>query len=143
MTQKIWTADKKLIKDLKDREGYRKNTYTCKNGYLSVGYGRNLDAVGIRENEATMMLLNDVNEVINQLDIKIPWWRETPERVQRVLIDMGFNMGVGKLLKFVKMLSLLQAGHYDFAAQEMLHSKYAKDVGQRAIDNFNHMTGRD
>jgi len=41
-------------------------------------------------------------------------------------------MGIQKLLKFKKMLAAAEAGDYDKAADEILDSKYAKQVGARA-----------
>jgi lysozyme len=47
---------------------------------------------------------------------------------------MAFNMGVEGLLQFHTTLALIQAGHYDQAASAMLLSKWATQVGQRAIE---------
>ena len=45
---------------------------------------------------------------------------------------MCFNLGINRLMKFVKALDLMRANRYDAAAQEMLDSKWAKQVGARA-----------
>jgi lysozyme len=54
--------------------------------------------------------------------------------VQLVLTDMTFNMGIYELLKFKNTLMFIKRGDYKSAAEEMLNSKWAKQVGQRAID---------
>jgi len=48
---------KKLIKL---HEGFRTHPYRCTAGKLTIGYGRNLDDVGILETEAEHMLGNDM-----------------------------------------------------------------------------------
>ena len=55
------------------------------------------------------------------------------ERRQYALVDMAFNLGIGGLLKFKKMLSWLGVGNYTQAATECLASKYAKDTSERAV----------
>ena len=51
---------------------------------------------------------------------------------QFVLVDMCFNMGLGKLCTFKKMLSAMANGDYYTAANEALASKWAVQVGRRA-----------
>lgn len=138
MATKDWRNDDILIKYLKQHEGYSGKLYRCSAGYLTIGYGHNIESKGIKPLFGELLLLEDINDVTIELDSYIPWWREINESSQRVLIDMGF-MGVRKLLQFEKMLGLLRAKQYDAAAAEIIHSKYAKQVGQRAQDNFNMM----
>ena len=47
-------------------------------------------------------------------------------------MNMAFNMGVGGVAGFKKMLAALQAQEWDTAARELLDSKYATQVGERA-----------
>ena len=47
---------------------------------------------------------------------------------------MCFNLGIVKLLKFEKMIKALEQKNYSQAAKEALHSKWASQVGKRAID---------
>ena len=62
----------------------------------------------------------------------IPYWKILDNERQYALLDMAFNMGISRLLKFRKMLEDIEIGDYRGAAKECLNSKYAKDVGQRA-----------
>jgi len=48
-------------------------------------------------------------------------------------MDMAFNMGVPRLCKFKKMWAAIYAGDYNTAAIEMLDSRWATQVGTRAI----------
>lgn len=51
-----------------------------------------------------------------------------------VLINMAFNMGVKGLLKFRRMLDAVRADDYDKAATHMLDSRWASQVGRRAVE---------
>jgi len=48
------------------------------------------------------------------------------------LVDMGFNMGVPRLMKFVNMWAAVDEGNFEWASEEMLDSRWAKQVGRRA-----------
>lgn len=121
-----------LIKDLIRDEGVRSFPYRDSLGKLTIGVGRNLDNVGLHEDEITYLLSNDVDGVISNLNQMLPWWSQLSENRQLVLANMAFNMGVTKLLDFKNMLGFLKAGDYDNASQEMLNSRWAKQVGQRS-----------
>jgi lysozyme len=101
-------------------------------GKLTIGVGRNLDDVGISEDEAMLLLDNDLLGVFTDLDRYCPWWRRMTEARQMVLADMCFNMGISRLMGFMKTLSAMQGGRYEVAAVEMLDSKWATQVGKRA-----------
>ena len=48
------------------------------------------------------------------------------------MADLAFNMGLPRFHGFVKMLSALQRSDYHAAADELLDSKYAKQVVERS-----------
>ncbi len=121
----------KVVADLKRDEGLRLKPYRCSAGKLSIGYGRNLDDVGVSEFEAECMLQRDINRAVSLLDHGLSWWRNLPELQQRGLINMAFNLG-SRLMGFQKMLAALEAGDGQRASIECLSSRYAKQVGARA-----------
>jgi lysozyme len=51
------------------------------------------------------------------------------------LVDMGFNLGIPRLMKFKKMWEAIERQDFEWAAAEMLNSRWAKQVGKRA-DNL-------
>ena len=122
-----------LAKQLLRDEGFRSRPYKDTVGILTVGIGRNLEAVGIRKDEAIYMLQNDIEECERHLDSTLPWWRYLPAARQSALVNMCFNLGVSRLLKFKKFLAALNQQKYEDAAKEMLNSKWAEQVGQRAV----------
>jgi lysozyme len=121
-----------LRKDLIAEEGLRLKPYLCPAGKLTLGVGRNLDDVGITEDEAMMMLDNDIERVKGQLAKALPWLETKPQGVQRAIANMAFQMGLGGVLKFQKMLAALQARDYNAARREALDSAWAKQTPQRA-----------
>ena len=122
----------KLINLLKKHEGIRLKPYLDTVGKLTIGVGRNLDDVGISKDEAEMMLLNDIDRSIHDLDHHLPWWINLDETRQTVLIDMCFNLGISRLLGFENTLKSIESGNYEIASQQMLQSKWAIQVGNRA-----------
>ena len=121
-----------LRDDLIAEEGVRLKPYLCPAGKTTIGVGRNLDDVGITEAEAMAMLDNDISRVNAQLAKALPWLGATPPGVQRAVANMTFQMGLGALLKFQKMLAALQGRDYNTARREALDSAWAKQTPQRA-----------
>lgn len=108
--------------------------YTDTAGKLTIGVGRNLDDMGLTENEARYLLENDLGRVRAELDAALPWWRALDEPRRTVLLNMTFNMGLSRLLTFTKFLHALAHGDYQRAAGEMLDSLWAKQVHRRAVE---------
>lgn len=142
-------------KVLTRHEGYRANPYKDSVGVLTVGIGFNLEraeapellaAEGIRYNqvvsgrrpiskeEAWRLASNDVNTAAADAARIFPNFGSLPTGKQEVLVNMAFNLGGAKLLKFVKLREAVAAGDFSRAADHMLQSKWAKQVGDRAVE---------
>lgn len=125
------------IEALKDQlilhEGLKLKPYKCTAGKITIGVGRNIEDIGITEDEARALLDNDILRVAQELDNGLPWWRDLSDVRQRVLLDMAFNLGTPTLMKFKNTLGLIEAGDFVGASEEMLRSRWAEQVGQRAI----------
>lgn len=121
-----------LCAQLKTHEGLRLKPYRDTVGKLTIGVGRNLDDVGLREHEALYLLSSDIAEVCSGLDRRLPWWRGLDDSRQAVLIDMAFNMGIEGLAGFATTLGHVEAARYAEASRQMLRSKWAGQVGRRA-----------
>lgn len=122
----------KIQQQLIDHEGLLLNAYVCPAGYITIGVGRNLDGRGITKTEAMMLLENDIKECITDLQNVIPMFESFTEQRQLALIDMRFNLGQNGFCSFKKMIEALKQRCYVVAAGEMLESKWATQVGQRA-----------
>lgn len=116
---------------IKVHEGLRLEPYRCTADKLTIGYGHNLDDKGISQKVADIMLEDDIAEVLSQVG-GLPFWHNLSEVRQGVLIDMCFNLGWAGLNNFKNMLSAIEEEDYNRAADEMLDSRWANQVGQRA-----------
>ncbi|MCG1042495.1 glycoside hydrolase family protein [Mycetohabitans sp. B8] len=120
-----------LLSELSRDEGRRLKPYLDTVGKTTIGVGRNLTDVGIADSECDLLLENDVLRSVTWLDRHLPWWRSLDAVRQRVIINMAFNLG-DKLLTFANTLAAMQRGDYAAAADGMLASKWATQVGTRA-----------
>ena len=124
------------IEALKDQlilhEGLKLEPYECTAGKLTIGVGRNIEDIGITEDEARYLLDNDILRVCDELDRNLPWWRDLSDARQRVLVDMVFNLGISRFMQFKNTIAAIESGDYDTASEEMLNSRWADQVGQRA-----------
>lgn len=112
-------------------EDYRQFPYPDTTGHLTVGYGHNLNMKGISRAIADLILKEDIEEAIAGCVKEIPFLHELNEARQYVLVNMAFNMGIGGLCSFKKMLAALQEARYQDAAQEIANSLEAKQVPSR------------
>jgi lysozyme len=129
----------KLMDRIKEQlvrhEGLRLKPYRCTAGKLTIGIGRNLDDCGISQSEAYVMLINDIMNCEKQLQAKIPDIYNGLDEVRKsVLLNMCFNLGINGLLGFKNTLAFVKAGDWERAANNMLVSRWAKQVGRRAIE---------
>ena len=129
----------KLMDRIKEQlvrhEGLRLKPYRCTAGKLTIGIGRNLDDCGITQSEAYVMLINDIMNCEKQLQSKIPDIYNGLDEVRKsVLLNMCFNLGINGLLGFKNTLAFVKAGEWERAANNMLVSRWAKQVGRRAIE---------
>jgi len=129
----------KLMDRIKEQlvrhEGLRLKPYRCTAGKLTIGIGRNLDDCGISQAEAYVMLINDIMNCEKQLQSKIPDIYNGLDEVRKsVLLNMCFNLGISGLLGFKNTLEFTKAGDWERAANNMLVSRWAKQVGRRAIE---------
>jgi len=124
----------KLIRQLKRHEGMRLKPYKCTAGKFTIGVGRNLDDVGISEDEAETLLRHDIITATRQLLNAFPWMGTLNDARIAAMINFTFNVGIGTVKKFKQTLDHMQNYNYDEAADEMMDSKWARQVGSRAAE---------
>lgn len=127
----LTVVEKLLVRE----EGLRLSAYRDSEGYWTIGVGRLIDARrggGITEEEAAYLLRNDITRATNDLDAKLPWWRQLDEVRQAVVVSMCFQLGISGLLQFRRTLRAVQEGRYADAAAAMLQSLWAAQTPERA-----------
>lgn len=118
--------------DLVRDEGFKLFPYKDTVGKSTIGVGRNLDDVGITATEAMYLLRNDIAKCVKQLE-NHEFYKKCNETRKNVLINMCFNLGITGLMNFKLMIKAILDEDWERASEQMLDSKWAKQVGQRAI----------
>ena len=150
------TRDKfnqELYEQISLHEGVEPGVYEDTKGKRTIGIGFNLDeasnrkkaeAVGLNvqdmisgkktlsKKEMKMLYNESVKQAADDANAYLPKAGRQPPVVQKVLIDMAFNLGRTKLNKFEEMRKALVAGDYNKAADEMVDSIWYNQVGNRS-----------
>lgn len=154
---KMSGTSKSGIQQLKDDEGFRSEVYDDTEGIKTIGYGFNLeregtqkalDSAGIKKSVADLKSgkVNLTEKEAERLMMgEYPYFREAakrylgedkwppfPESKKDALTNMAYNLGEKSLNKFVNLRTALRNGDFELAGQEVLRSKYATQVGDRA-----------
>ena len=120
-----------LVKSVKRHEGLRLKAYQDSVGVWTIGYGRNLQTLEISTQDAEKWLKEDLITHAKEV-LALPEVDGLTQNRKDVLIEMCFNLGLSRLLKFRKMWAAVRRDAPILAASEMLDSKWAKQVGVRA-----------
>jgi lysozyme len=123
---------KSAVQQLKEDEGFRGNVYKCSAGKNTIGYGRNLDDNPLTKYEAEFLLNSDLEKIVDSLS-DLPFYPRLSPRRRGVVINMTYNLGLPRFKQFKRMIAAMYLCDYELAAVEMLDSKWAKQVGDRAI----------
>ena len=142
-----------LYSQLSLHEGKRNEVYEDSEGIATIGIGFNLEEPSNRkkaeslglsvkdmlsgkkvlsEKEIKMLFNESLKQSIDDANKFLPRAGSHPEAVQKVLVDMSFNLGLTRLNKFKNMKKALLARDYKKAANEMIDSKWYGQVGDRS-----------
>lgn len=119
--------------------------YADSEGNLTEGYGH-LVANGLSNAAAEQILNDDVQDALRELAV-YAWWAAacaSSEPRARAIAEIYFELGHPRFNGFVNALGALSRNDWISAAAAFLASKWASQVGQRAIDLCNVIqTGQD
>jgi lysozyme len=122
-----------LVDMVKLHEGYSEKMYTCPAGYLTIGYGFNLETNTMCKEAAEAQLRCDIDRTEQQMLETIPEFKGVLGPRRAALIDMGYNLGVPGLRKFRKMWAAIGQRDWEKAAKEAVDSKWYTQVGSRGV----------
>lgn len=129
----------RLSKQLEIDEGKRPKMYLDTVGKWTAGVGRNISDRAFSEDEIQLMLSNDINLAAKDVRQLVPGFDNLDDVRQEVLVNMSFNLGYDRLSGFKKFLAAVNSSEFATASLEMLDSKWAKQVGARAVRLSNAM----
>ena len=118
----------RLQKLLIKHEGFINKTYEI-NGLMHIGVGRNLDDMGLSDDEVLYLLENDISRCDKELLHNFKWYAELNRSRQDAMINLCFNLGMPRLMTFKKALAAMEDKDYSKAAIEFLDSLWARQVG--------------
>ena len=132
----------KLREQLKIDEGVKYEIYKDHLGYPTFGIGHlvtDTDAefgcdvgIAVSEQRVEEAFNKDVQIVIKDCEILYPDFNELPEEVQQIIANMMFNLGRPRLSKFKGMKKGVDEKNWNAAADEMVDSRWYRQVGKRA-----------
>jgi lysozyme len=126
-----------MKQQLIQHEGIRLKPYRCSADKLTIGIGRNLEAKGITLDEAHFLLECDIQECVLDLVMGeglFPDFYDLPEELQRVLVDMRFNLGSAGFRSFSRMIEAVKCRDWQAMKREMMESRWYGQVGGRGAN---------
>lgn len=133
----------KLVEDLIVFEGFRAHLYDDATGKppvkswvgnLTTGYGWNIEGAGINTELGLIVLKYQVEKVATELSQRFHWFVKLSQDRKRAIGNLSFNMGIGRLLGFKKALRAMEYHTFEIAANELLDSRWAKQVSKDRVD---------
>jgi len=140
----------------KEWEGFVSKAYTDSRGFVTIGFGTCIDlrirkdapqlvqSVGLNYEQvlakqqsldrqrAQLLLEKDIEKCILFAKSIFSEFESYPADVQKIIVDMVYNLGQGGLLKFKNTIRAIKERNYDLAAHELQNSLWYSQVGQRS-----------
>ena len=132
-----------LVSDLQTDEGWVGYLYDDANGEKigpgttvkgnpTAAWGFALNVAPLTQQEALPILNSRTAAVVSNLISALPWIAALSEPRQRALCNCAYNLGVAGLETFTTFLGMVQSGDFEGAADDLLQTKWASQVGERA-----------
>ena len=131
-----------LREQLKVDEGVKYEIYKDHLGYPTFGIGHLIteddpehgepNGTEISEDRVNEVFESDVAKFVSEAKILFPDLDELPDVAQQVIVNMAFNMGRPRLSKFKNFIAGVNDRDWVRAAEEMMDSRWADQVGARA-----------
>jgi len=131
-----------MTEEIKADEGVVNEVYLDHLGLPTVGVGHlirehdpeyGLDVgTQVGEERVAELFEADLYTCVAETKLLYPQFEELPAEAQKILCNMMFNMGRPRLSRFHKMKRAIDSSDWKEAANQMLDSKWAKQVPNRA-----------
>ena len=133
---------RQLREELTEDEGCKYEIYLDHLGYPTFGIGHLVTesdpehggevGTSVSEDRVIEAFETDVETVLSDCERLYVQFEHLPEEVQLIVANMMFNMGLTRLSKFKGMKRCVDARDWEWAADEMVDSKWYKQVTRRA-----------
>jgi lysozyme len=125
-----------LLAMLKRHEGLRLKAYKDTVGVWTIGYGHTGPGVkeGMEITPAYASYLLEMDIGMAELDARdLPWFEDLNDARKIVILNMLFNLGKKRFRGFRKFIAALERKDYIAASEEMMESKWAKQVRSKWV----------
>ena len=132
----------RLKEEIKDDEGYKNEIYLDHLSLKTLGVGHLIKEtdpeydleVGthIDDERVNELFEQDINVTIDECRKLYYDFDKLPEEAQHIIANMMFNMGRPRLSRFHKMKRAIENSEWKEAANQMIDSKWYKQVPNRA-----------
>ena len=136
---------KNIKKNIKKNEGFSLKPYKDQLGFLTIGYGhlilpneKELIEKKINKKQLEKIFINDFNKTLNDFNNFLKNLAKT-QKDSHLLIEMIFQMGIIKVLRFKKLLNNINKLNRFMVCFEMMNSLWYKQTPKRVkglIINF-------
>ena len=115
---------------IKQHEGFRLEPYKDSLGILTVGYGRNLEAIPFTMAEVELMFESDFRRAEQGAE-NFSFYEGLNDARKGVLIEMIYQMGPSRVGKFRKFIAASMRRRWKEAAAEMRDSRWHSQTTKR------------
>lgn len=132
----------KLREEIEADEGCKYEIYLDHLGLPTFGIGHLVtendpehgQPVGteVSEERVAEVFESDIEVTLDECERLYSGFSELPEEVQHILANMMFNMGRPRLSGFKKFNAAIEAGEWQEASEEMIDSRWYRQVTNRA-----------
>ena len=135
----------RLLKSVKEHEGYRNKVYLDSLGKRTVGVGHLCvedfweDDKEYEEKFLLTILEHDLKSAIKSAEELCSDCPVLDDQAKEIIVEMVFQLGKTGVSKFRNMWKALKVPDYPTAAKEMLDSRWAKQTPNRAKEMSGHM----
>ena len=121
-----------LIESIKKHEGYVGIVYKDSLGIDTIGYGFAIKDLELDVDICDIILERKLHALEDSINLKFNWFSDMPTKIQEIVTEMCYQLGVTGFSKFVKTIKYLKDKEFKNASVEMLDSKWAKQTPNRA-----------
>jgi lysozyme len=129
LSSEVRTIIDGAVTQLEIDEGFRATPYLDTVGVPTFGHGLTY----ITQSESLDIVASRLQDLYWRLEVNHPWFTKLNAKRKSVILNMAYNLGYKGLLGFKKMIRNIELGDYVTASVEMLDSKWASQVGERAL----------